>query len=392
MTFDTFADVTPAYAAERAISPIDGSAIFVVVDKDFRIHPESTEFLSWMRRLDRSPNTERVYAGRVARYLSYCQKNRLQWNAVAIEDLARFLHSLTQEAIPGGERRDDSQPARLRSRGTANAIMTSVCEFLRFSETRGWVQSDLAKDLTHPKYLRFRPEGFDWGEEEQFRTIRARSLRFRETILAPECFDTDQVAALLAATTDPRGLLLCTVLLESGLRVGEALGLRREDMHLLSSSTSLGCAVKGPHIHVRRRMNSNGALGKSRSPRTIPVTNGLAETYAQYQAARSRVNGASDGDFVFVNLKRAPIGGPMKYPNAKKFFERLEKQVGFAVRPHMFRHTAATRWLESGVPRDVVQALLGHVSPASMERYFHPSDQTLRDAVDRASRRRNEEL
>ena len=164
------------------------------------------------------------------------------------------------------------------------------------------------------------------------------------------------------------------------------MGLRRQDMHLLSSSASLGCAVKGPHIHVRRRMNSNGALGKSRSPRAIPVTNALAENYAQYQDARSRVGGASDSDFVFVNLKRAPIGSPMKYPNAKKLFERMEKQVGFAVRPHMFRHTAATRWLESGIARDVVQALLGHVSPASMERYFHPSDQTLRDAVDRASR------
>lgn len=385
--------VTPAYAAERAISPIDGSATYVVVDQHFQIHQESSEFLACLRRLDRSPNTERVYAGRVARYLSYCERNRLQWNRVTIDDLMRFLHALAAESIPGTWRRSEFAPTtKLRSHGTANAIMTSVCEFLRFAETRGWVEADLVRALGHPKYLRGRPEGFDWGEEERFRTIRARSLRFRQVASAPVCFDSEQVTALISATSDARGLLLCTVLLESGVRVGEALGLRREDMHLLASSSSLGCAVKGPHLHVRRRMNVNGALGKSRSPRTIPVTTGLADIYSQYQDARARVVEADDSDFVFVNLKRAPIGSPMKYPNTKKFFERLEKQVGFAVHPHMFRHTAATRWLESGIPRDVVQALLGHVSPSSMERYFHPSDQTLRDAVDRASRSGNEGL
>lgn len=272
---------------------------------------------------------------------------------------------------------------RFRSTGTANAILTAVCEFLRFGATRGWVRSELVRDLTHPKYLRGRPEGFDWGEDQQFRQINARSVRFRDIHSAPECFDSVQVSTVMASVTDVRDRLLCTVLLESGMRVGEALGLHREDMHLLSSSLSLGCPVKGPHVHVRRRSNTNGALAKSRSPRTVPVTSDLAGVYADYQNARSAVPGADDSDFVFVNLRRAPVGRPLRYPNAKKMFERLGRRTGFDVRPHMFRHTAATRWLELGIPRDVVQALLGHVSPASMERYFHPSDQVLRDAVDK---------
>ena len=52
-------------------------------------------------------------------------------------------------------------------------------------------------------------------------------------------------------------------------------------------------------------------------------------------------------------------------------------------RPHMLRHSAATRWIADGVPRDVVQALLGHVSSASMEVYLHPSDAAKRVAVER---------
>lgn len=83
--------MTAPFAAERAISPVDGSVVYVVVDVDFVVHAEATEFLAWLRRMDRSPNTERVNAGRVARYLSFCDRNSLLWNAVTIDDLGRFL-------------------------------------------------------------------------------------------------------------------------------------------------------------------------------------------------------------------------------------------------------------------------------------------------------------
>lgn len=44
------------------------------------------------------------------------------------------------------------------------------------------------------------------------------------------------------------GLLACT-----GVRIGEALGLHRGDMHLLASSGAVGCGIEGPHVHARCR-------------------------------------------------------------------------------------------------------------------------------------------
>ena len=87
---------------------------------------------------------------------------------------------------------------------------------------------------------------------------------------------------------------------------------------------------------------------------------------------------------MFVNLYKPPLGEPLCYHNVKKLFERLSETLGFNLRSHMFRHSAATRWLESGTPRDVVQALLGHVSPASMSVYFHPTNESMRAAVEHA--------
>jgi len=48
----------------------------------------------------------------------------------------------------------------------------------------------------------------------------------------------------------------------------------------------------------------------------------------------------------------------------------------------MLRHTAATNWVRAGVDLDVVQDLLGHVSPASTLVYLHARDEDRRRAVE----------
>ncbi|MEV6230844.1 hypothetical protein AB0L88_23575 [Saccharopolyspora shandongensis] len=75
----------------------------------------------------------------------------------------------------------------------------------------------------------------------------------------------EQVECLIGLAGNARDQFLIALLGRAGIRIGEALGLRREDMHLLADSQALGCAIKGPHIHVRRRRdNANGALVKAR--------------------------------------------------------------------------------------------------------------------------------
>ena len=74
--------MTQRFAAERAISPTHGSASFVVIDGAFILHHEACEYIASLRFRDRSVNTERVYAGCLALFLSYCAENRLDWHSV----------------------------------------------------------------------------------------------------------------------------------------------------------------------------------------------------------------------------------------------------------------------------------------------------------------------
>lgn len=72
----------------------------------------------------------------------------------------------------------------------------------------------------------------------------------------------------------------------------------------------------------------------------------------------------------------------MSYPNTKEAFDRLARTAAHPCCPHMLRHSAATRWLRDGVDRDVVQRLLGHAFPLSMERYRHVDEAEARAAVE----------
>ncbi|MGH3812092.1 MAG: tyrosine-type recombinase/integrase [Pseudonocardiaceae bacterium] len=374
-----------SFVAERAISP-SGELVWVVVDSvTFGLHAEATTFLAGLRARDLSVNTERVYAGRVALYLGYCAWRGLGWADPGFLGLTGFQGWLVSEPLPARGGRVGAGP-RFRSRGTANAVMTSVCEFLRFGVTHGWVPAGVVAVLSEPRYLRHLPAGYDPGEDGQFRQVMRPVFRFADTERGYEALSEEQVEQILRLTNRARDYLLVLLLLVTGMRVGEALGLRREDMHLLASSRTLGCAITGPHVHVRRRRdNANGALAKSRFPRVIPVTTQLVGAYGDYVHERDGVTAAAGCDMVFVNLFRQPLGHPMTYSNVKDMFDRLARESGFAVRPHMLRHCAATGWVRAGVDLDIVQHLLGHVSSSSVQPYLHVNDQDKRDAVERVA-------
>ena len=387
MTPATFTPVIDCYRAERAVSARDESVSWVVVrTADYTLHAEAAAYLAALRAMDRSPNTERVYAGRVALYLSYAAVHGLDWSRPGLEDLAGFLRWLVAEPLPARGRSPSVEP-RFRSKKAANAVMTTVCGFLRFGARHGWVPVEVVARLSEPRFLAYLPPGHDAGEHGQFRTVRAKTIKFRVADEGYEWLSREQFAQLLPLTCNARDRFMVALIGSTGMRIGETLGLRREDMHLLASSTALGCRVAGPHVHVRRRANANGALAKSRFPRSIPVTEDVVGLYADYVHERDRVPEAAGTDMVFVNLFREPLGRPVGYPNAKDMFDRLAKRAGFVVRPHLLRHTAATGWVRSGVARDVVQTLLGHVSPSSMDPYLHASDQDKRDAVERVAAR-----
>ena len=144
------------FRAERACPADDGSARWVVIDDAWSLHREACAFLESLRAADRSPNTERVYAGRVALFLNWSTDSGVDWTQPTFLQLNSLLRWLATS--PYAKRRPTGAH-RVRSKSTANAVFTTVSEFLRFGATQGWVPPSVPAMITshndaHLKVLR----------------------------------------------------------------------------------------------------------------------------------------------------------------------------------------------------------------------------------------------
>jgi integrase/recombinase XerD len=199
------------------------------------------------------------------------------------------------------------------------------------------------------------------------RPERTRRIRLRADKHLPSTLDEQQVATVLGSCERLRDRMLFMLLAESGMRVGEALGLRHADIDAAS------CVVS-----VVGRANANGARAKSGS-RQVPVSARLIRLYSDYVHTEY---GDLDSDYVFVNLWADPVGAPLSYRSVYDLVLRLRTRTGIAFSPHVFRHTYATGLLRRGVAVEVVSKLLGHASISTTgDTYSHLSIEDARRAL-----------
>lgn len=356
-------------------------AYWTVVDEDWCPVPVADAFLRHLRLgRDRAEGTTKAYAGDLALFLGWCA-DRGRDLVGGVGALALFVAMLRTTPV----QRAGSGQGRLRSPGRINHVLAAVRELCKHAVADGTVDAsvlavlyEVGDDRHLPAELR--PEGS--GLRYRARPRHVQRSRRRP---GPGAVRAEEVEALLRACASWRDRLLIVVLWFCGLRIGEALGLRRCDLHLTSSARALGCAISGPHLHVvGRDTNANGAHAKG-VDRHVPVRAEILACYDHYLGERIACREANECDFVFVNLFHAPIGRPMADHTVRQWLAALSGRARLerTIKPHMFRHATATELLARGVGVDVVKELLGHASIRSTEAYLHPDVAALRAAVDR---------
>lgn len=358
----------------------DTLAYWTVVDEEWRPVPVADRYLRHLRLgAGRAEGTTRSYAGDIACYLSWCERTERDLLAGA-KSLGMFVAMLKTSPVT----RPGSGRGNLRSPGRINHLLAVVRELYKHAVADGDLDASvlailyaIGDDRHLPAELR--PEGSGLRYVARPRHVQ-RAPRPRR----PMPVRRDEVEALLRAARCWRDRFLLVLLWFCGLRVGEALGLRRCDLHLVPTAASLGCPVPGPHLHVVDRDNPNGARAKS-GERSVPVRSEVLSCYDRYLHERWACPAAGDCDFVLVNLSHEPLGRPMSADTVRKWLGVLSTRARLerAVTPHLFRHATATELLSRGAGLDVVKELLGHASIRSTETYIHPDVGAQREAVER---------
>lgn len=177
-----------------------------------------------------------------------------------------------------------------------------------------------------------------------------------------EALTDSHCAALLDAVRGTRAFLFVELLLYTGMRRGEALGLMWKDIDFAKAE-----------MHVRRSVvfiNGNQAgeinpdLKTSNARRDIPIVPRLLEDLrtAKAESKSLYVFSKADGNFLSHSSLESLWG----------IVRRRTKDLGFTVHPHQLRHTCITRWLENGMDLKEVQYLAGHsTADITMNIYAH---------------------
>jgi len=178
-------------------------------------------------------------------------------------------------------------------------------------------------------------------------TLAQRVPRPRKEKTLPKLLSREEIARFLVELRFPKHRALALLLYSSGLRVGEVVRLRPEDLH-----------EERGMIRVVR-----GKGGKDRftllSPRALA-------------AVRIYLDTIPPGRWLF------PGARPHRHlteRSVQKVIRSAALRAGVArpVTPHILRHSFATHLLESGTDLRFIQELLGHHSSRTTEIYTHVS-------------------
>jgi integrase/recombinase XerC len=276
-----------------------------------------------------SPHTLRAYGDDVARFIGFQAGHTggaMTQKALAKlipADIRAFITARRSEGLgPGGVQR----------------ALAAVRSFYKFLAKEGILENAAARSIRTPRVRRALP----------------RPLSVEDAVRA-----IDEAGAHDVEWLGARDAALLTLLYGAGLRISEALGLKRGDVPLGQTLT---------------------VVGKGRKERSVPVLS-LLQTALDEYAAKIPFTGAPSSP-LFLSRR----GKPMSPREAQSLMQRLRGRLGLPDKatPHALRHSFATHILQGGGDLRSVQELLGHNSLSTTQIYTAIDTRQLLETYSRA--------
>jgi integrase/recombinase XerC len=265
-----------------------------------------------------SPRTVRAYGDCVGAYLAFLQQHR--GGALSLQDLGGVEPSELRAYL--AFRRSGDHPLAPRS---VSQALSAIRTFHKWLDRRCGVPNVALVLVRGP---RVRPGAPRPVSEDQARGLITEAADDIER----DDWETARDEAVL------------TLLYGCGLRISEALSLKRSDAPLRDS------------LRI---------VGKGSKERVAPVLPAVREAIDRYVALLPF--GLAPDEPLF----RAHRGAPLGPRPVQALMQKLRARLGLpdSATPHALRHSFATHLLGAGADLRIIQELLGHASLSTTQRY-----------------------
>lgn len=333
---------------------------WLVLDNTYLPIKPITEFIRYLNNVDKSPCTIRSYAYHLKLFWEFIDEKQINWIEINLASLAAFVgwlrnHKKDEQII------DLLADNSYRQGSTINVILGCLSSFYRFHNELG--NTDVT--ITEPQSLPGNRYKALLHHIYKNKPVQKRIISVKQYKSPPKVITHEQLILLSDACTNYRDKFLVWLLYETGLRIGQALALRHEDITCWDNE-----------IRVKYRcQNINQVRNKTQKPNILQVSNSVMNLYSEYV---SSLDQHKLTEYVFINLYDY---SSLRYSAVKKLFLLLSKKVGFHIRPHMLRHTHATSLINADWDMALVQKRLGHASvQTTINTYTHIDNKKMKSA------------
>ncbi len=175
----------------------------------------------------------------------------------------------------------------------------------------------------------------------------------------PVFLSEEMAQQLIAAADTPWTRAMVLLLLSTGIRRSEAVGITLDDLNL-----------EERQLLIR---------GKGDKERVVPLTDQVIEAIQAYLPHRTK----TQSRYLFVSAWK---GEPIHDRCINRMLQIVIQKAGLAgqgITPHKLRHTFATHLIRNGVDIRTVQELMGHSELETTAKYLHSDTRTKQAAVGR---------
>jgi site-specific recombinase XerD len=191
-------------------------------------------------------------------------------------------------------------------------------------------------------------------------SILKRRMKLKLPEVLPRAMNPSDVKKLLAAIDDIRDRALILLLLRTGMRIGEALGLRLNDLD-----------IRDRKVHLfQGEKNSMG--------RVVYLSDDVLLALKLWLRQKDQ-----NKEFVFYGQGNKPVC----YSTGRSRFVKYIQKAGLEPKGytvHCLRHTFASELLNAGMRLECLQQLLGHQDIEVTRRYARLTDRTREEEYFRA--------
>ena len=344
-----------------------GQTRYVVLDDQGRIVAPIARYLKHLDRRGCAPNTLRSYGFALKLFFTYLAQAATDYRQIGVDDLAGFIQWLR---FPYGSTKvlPHHPVAPARSNRTINHVLTAVASLYDYLWRVDAIDADL--NVKTRAYLSPRAHHYKSFLHHLAQDLPTHKhvLRQAEPRRRPKTLTNAQVETLVAACDTPRDQLLLALLYESGVRIGEALGLWLEDI-----------AVADRCLHVRDRgtLPNGAAVKMPSSERRIDVSPSLIARIMGYVAV-AHTEAVTTNHLCLI--QRGPAAGqPLGYAAVHDLFLRLARKTGIDASPHVLRDSSLSALARAGWAPEHLRVRAGHAQfQTTYQLYVHPSAENLR--------------